>query len=293
MERKTNLDRLQDAPPWEWPRDAGELFLEILTDRNASAKDRLLAADLAGDFTVIDDALSDALMEIAGNAGEPDELRATAAISFGAALEQGDLFGFDDPDEVPISEETFERILVMLHDLYRDPTVPVLVRRRALEASVRAAQDWHTGAIAEAWSSGDRDWMLTAVFAMRWVRGFGDSILQALQTTDPEIHLEAVQAAGAEELEPALGHIVSLIEDPATPKPLLLVAIEAVGAIAPSEAGKILEDLLDSDDEDIAEAAEEAVDLAMQRETAELDFEDDEDDEDEEDEEEQGPVWRN
>jgi len=287
MERKTNLDSLQDTPPWEWPRDAGELFLEILTDPGASAKDRLTAADLAGDFTVIDDPLSDALMEIAGNAGEPDELRATAVISFGAALEQGDLFGFEDPDDVPISEETFERILVTLHDLYSDRSVPVLVRRRALEASVRAPQDWHNEAIAQAWSSGDRDWMLTAVFAMRWVRGFGDAILQALQTTDPEIHLEAVQAAGAAELKPALGHIVSLIEDAATPKPLLLVAIDAVAGIAPSDAEKILTDLLDSDDEDIAEAAEEAIASATEREASEFDLEDP-DDEDEEDEEEQG-----
>ena len=290
MERKTNLESLQDTPPWEWPGNAGELFLEILTDPGAGAKDRATAADLAGDVTVIDDPLCDALMQIAGNGAEPDELRATAVISFGAALEQADLFGFEDPEDVPISEETFERILVTLHDLYMDQRVPVLVRRRALEASVRAPQDWHPEAIAQAYSSGDRDWMLTAVFAMRWIRGFDDLILQALQTADPEIHLEAVQAAGVQELKPALGHIVSLIEDAATPKPLLLVAIEAVPGIAPSEAGEILTDLLDSDDEDIAEAAEEAIDSATQRETAEFDLDDPED---EEDQEEQAPGWRN
>jgi hypothetical protein len=170
----------------------------------------------------------------------------------------------------------------------------VLVRRRALEASVRAPQDWHPEAIAAAYSSGDRDWMLTAVFAMRWVRGFDNAILQALQTTDPDIHLEAVRAAGSEELKPALGHIVSLIGDAATPKPLLLAAIEAVAAIAPSDAGKILNHLLDSDDEDIAEAAEEAIDVATARESAEFDLEDDDDeDEDEEAGEEPAPGWRN
>jgi hypothetical protein len=48
------------------------------------------------------------------------------------------------------------------------------VRRRVLEASVRAPQDWHQEAIREAYSSGDESWRLTAVFCMRFVRGFKD-----------------------------------------------------------------------------------------------------------------------
>lgn len=293
MTRKTrthiDLVALQDAEPWQWPPNAGKLFLEILTDGNASAKDRLIVADLAGDLVVMNDMLSDALLEIAGNAAEPDELRATAAISCGPVLEQGDLFGFEDPDDVPIAEETFERIQGTLRQLYNDRSAPVLVRRRALEASVRAQQDWHPEAVAQAYSSGDRDWMLTAVFAMRWVRGFGDLILQALQSTDPEIHLEAVQAAGAQEVHAAEIHIVGLIRDPATPKPLLLAAIEAVPGVAPSDARTILGDLLDSDDEEIADTAEEAIDSAKAREMAgDLDDED-EDEEDDED----GPAWVN
>jgi hypothetical protein len=117
--------------------------------------------------------------------------------------------------------------------------------------------------------------MLTAVFSMRWVRGFDDQILAALQSADPEIHYEAVNAAGNWELDAAWSHIVELIHDAHTPKPLLLAAISAVGSIRPVEAGNILVDLADSEDEEIAEAADEAMAAA---EVA-SDEEDDEEDE--------------
>src|ERR1017187_8281640 len=99
-----DLKILQDTPPWDWPRGIGQKFLSILRDPKAKASDRLLAADLAGDFTVISDPLAHALLAIVGNAAEPEELRAAAAISLGPALEQADIDEFDDPESVPISE---------------------------------------------------------------------------------------------------------------------------------------------------------------------------------------------
>ena len=94
---------------------------------------------------------------------------------------------------------------------------------------------------------------------MRWVRGFDDQILLALKSDDLEIHLEAVITAGNWELDAAWSHVVKLVNDAHTPKPLLLAAIDAVGSIRPAEAGEILVDLADSDDEEIAEAADEAM----------------------------------
>jgi hypothetical protein len=128
-----------------------------------------------------------------------------------------------------------------------------------LEASVRAPETWHQDAIRNAYSSGDKEWMLTAVFSMRWVRGFDDQILLALKSVDPEMHYEAVKAAGNWELDAAWSHIVELVNDAHTPKPLLLAAIGAVSSIRPAEAREILVDLADSDDEEIAEAANEAM----------------------------------
>jgi hypothetical protein len=255
------LKALLAAPPWDWPSDAGRIFHKILTDSKASESDRLIAAELAGDFTVINDALSDALLGIV-SAGEPEALRAAAAISLGPVLEHSDTFEFDDPDDCPITEHTFHRIQFALHKLYLDAGVPRTVRRRILEASVRAPQDWHRDAIKHAYSSGDRDWMLTAVFSMRWVRGFDDSILEALKSGDTDIQYEAVVAAGNWELNAALSHIVALVDAADTPKRLRLAAIGAAAEIAPHQARELLGDLIDSDDPEIAEAADEAIALA-------------------------------
>jgi hypothetical protein len=254
-----DLKTLMDTPPWDWPKDAGKIFQKILNDSRAEESDRLVAAELAGDSTVINDDLADALMAIIRHADEPEKLRARAAISLGAVLEQADTDGFEDPDDVPISERTFRNIQDTLHRLYLDNSNPKEVRRRILEASVRAPKDWHQNAITAAYSSGDKDWMLTAVFSMRWVRGFDNQILEALRSADPEIQYQAVNAAGNWELDAAWPRIVVLLNDAGTPKPLLLAAIGAASSIRPQEAREILIDLAASDDEEIAEAADEAI----------------------------------
>jgi hypothetical protein len=257
-----NLKTMLDTPPWDWPRDAAKTIRNALIDRRANASNRLIAAELAGDFTVIGDNLADALMAIVRNPDEPEELRARAAISFGPALEHAYTNEFDDPDDIRITERTFRNIQNLLQELYLDTGVPKEVRRRILEASVRAPEDWHKSAIISAYGSGDQDWVLTAVFSMRWIRGFDKQILEALKSTNGEILYEAVQAAGELELEAAWSHIIALLKDAGTPKPLLLAAIDAAANIRPGEAWATLGDFTSSKDEDIAEAAQEALETA-------------------------------
>jgi len=79
-----------------------------------------------------------------------------------------------------------------------------------------------------------------------------------LKNDDPEIHYEAVIAAGNWDLDAAWSRIVELVHDPHSPKPLLLAAIGALGSIRPAEAREILLDLADSNDKEIAEAVKEA-----------------------------------
>jgi hypothetical protein len=281
MELKTLLE----TPPWEWPPDAGRTFHKVLVDKRADAEDRLIAAELAGDLVVMNEELAADLAAIVGSVDEADDLRAGAAISFGPAFEQADTFGFDDPmdeDEVPFGEDTFHSIQGLLEKVYRDSGTPKLVRRRVLEGSVRAPADWHREAITTAFATGDRDWILTAVFAARYVKGFDKQILEALESKDEDIHYEAVQAAGQWELDAAGPHIIELVHDRHTPKPLRLAAIGAIGSIRPAEADEILGDLLDSEDEEIAEAADEAIAMAH----GALDMED-------EAEEDEGGSWVN
>ena len=258
-----DLKTFQELAPWEWPSNAALFFQTVLLNKRAKESDRVIAAGLAGDWVAINDDLANILMEIVRNPGEPEELRAKAAVSLGPVLEGVDTMDFNDPDdEPPITEETFRKIQRLLQTVYQDGETPKYLRRRILEAAVRAPLDWQHEAIRRAYYSSDKEWLLTAVFCMQYIRGFDDEILESLNNPDPYIHRHAVLAAGNWELDAAWRHVVALAEDPETDKDLLLGAIEAVSSIRPQEAGPVLMDLTDSDDEEIAEAAKDAMMMA-------------------------------
>lgn len=113
-----DLKALQDTPPWDWPSDAGKKFQEILIDRQADETDRLIAAECAGDLVVINDDLADALTAITSSPDESGQLRATGAIALGPVLELAETDGFEDPDDVPISQRAFDNIRDLLQKLH-------------------------------------------------------------------------------------------------------------------------------------------------------------------------------
>jgi hypothetical protein len=78
-----NLTALKDTPPWEWPEGVAPALLEILRGDRDSASDFLLAAELAGDLTVINDELVEALLSILRSGDQPEAVRGQAAISLG------------------------------------------------------------------------------------------------------------------------------------------------------------------------------------------------------------------
>jgi hypothetical protein len=253
---------LKDVPPWEWPEDAAKILLGVLLGKGTSDADRRLAVELAGNFTAVDDELAEALLSTLRSGENSAEVRSRAAISLGPVLEHGDTAGFGDVDDAPISEETYRRLRESMVELYRDASVPKEVRRRILEASVRAPQPWHQDAVRAAYASDDAAWKLTAVFCMSFVPGFDRSILEALDSEDDDIHREAIAAACERELDGAWPHVAALLSSPDTEKRLLLAAIEAAATIRPREAAEALLALADSEDEEVAAAVGEALAMA-------------------------------
>ena len=257
-----DIKTLKDIPPWEWPMNADTIIFEALGDKQAADSDRLVAAELAGDATVVNDELAEALLSIVGKDSESDDLRGQAAISLGPALEYAFIEDFEDPDDVPITESMFRRIQKAFHKLYLDENARKVVRRRILEASVRAPQDWHPKAVRDAYNGEDEDWRLTAVFCMQYIRGFDKQILESLSDKNPNIVYEAVCGAGNWEIDAAWPHIAALVTSEETEKDLLLAAIESAALIRPHQASEILGHLLESEDEDISETAYEALAMA-------------------------------
>jgi hypothetical protein len=104
-----------------------------------------------------------------------------------------------------------------------------------------------------------------------------------LDDEDPDIHYEAVLAAGAWGVEGAWRHVRSLLARPTSDKALLLAAIEASATIRPEEAPELLADFLVSGEDDIAAAAEEAVAMAEGLTGSDENENDEDEDEDDED----------
>jgi len=253
-ERTMNMYTLADTPPWDWPIDVNDKI------------------ELAGNMVVIDDGLTEELLRILASPEETDSLRARAAISLGPALEEADIGGFEDPDMLTVSEGMIQQAKASLQGLHNDPQIPKEVRRAALEASVRAPEPWHPGAIRTAFHDGDSEWRLTAVFCMRFIPGFDEEIVEALADGDAEILYQAVCAAGDQEVDGAWSFIRRMVlgaasgapilpDDPDAEWSILLAAMNAVASIRPLEAHETLSGLVESDDEDISEAALEALDI--------------------------------
>jgi len=182
---------LQTTPAWEWPPDASQTIKAVLIDAHASEEDRIAAALLAGDCVVIDEPLITALCSVLRSDKESDKLRAVAAIAFGPVLE----LQSEDDDDLPVSPKSLGQAQQALRAVHDDATAPILVRRRALEASVRNPEPWHNPAVLSAYERGG-DWKVTAVFCMRYVPGFEAQIVASLSDPDPAMLIEAVAAAG-------------------------------------------------------------------------------------------------
>lgn len=253
------------------------MLLETITDPSLDRTDpdvqegRLVAIELAGEAGVMNDAMALALINLARDPEEDPPARERAALSLGPILEYVDTEGFDDlladvglpgEDDLPISETVLHRIQDELRAVYMDGQAPKDVRRSALEASIRAPRGWHRDAVRAAYFSGDEDWLMTAVFAMHWVQGFDEQIMEALGSDDDRVRLLALHAAGGSEVARAWPVVSEILRDERDDKELLLTAIEAAPGVNAAGAAMLLASLADSPDQEIAEAALEAITLA-------------------------------
>ncbi len=273
-----DLNTIINTPPWEWEDGTGEYLLTIIRDKQAEGAARRRAIELSGNLILINDEIAMTLINILLDTDEPANIRAMSAIGLGPVLEEMDMYDSDLLDlpyeeEVPISTMIYHEIMGTMKTVYDDATAPKQVRRRILEASILSRQEWHQNAIETAYASDDLDWVITAVFCMQSISGFDEQILEALEHENPIVHRNAVLGAGLWELKAAQKHVVRILENEKEDLDLLLTAIEAIVELAPAEAGIYLLDLADWKDEQIAEAANDAMmEAAMLSEMEEMDL---------------------
>ncbi len=249
-----SLEALKNSEPWDWPASADQVILKALQDTASSPEDRALAAEFGGDPTVVNVELIEAMLQIIQSHDETENLRLTCIMALGPVLELLDMGDLDDQNELRRQALLLPEIL---HTLHTDKNEPTILRRRALETSVRYDQDWHAGAIAVALEDSDTAWHRTAVFAMRFVSGFEKQIMEALGSDDPDTEFQAVCAADVWQLEPAWSHVLDLVRNHETEKYLRMAALEAMASINPDEAAGIIAELGEFADEETNDLAEE------------------------------------
>lgn len=254
-----SLQRLSDIPMWEWPVGANNTILDGL--KSTEIEHRRLAVEIAGQ--IVDDEIAKEVLSLIRDE-QDEEVAGRAAIALGPALEMCDLDGYEDGlDTPPLSENVFEQVVDSLESIYRDATAPKLVRRRVLEAAVRAARPWQKDAVRAAWRSDDPEWQVTAVFCMGYLPGFDAQIVEALYNASEAIQFEAVRAAGEREVTGAADMVLELAAADTTEDDLRLVAVQALSTPNPSGSEELLATLIDSDNEELAEVAEEALEERM------------------------------
>lgn len=256
-----DLDVLARLPMWEWPEEARETILAGLSE----PEDRELAVELAAEIAGHEEQVAAALLDVVEDDEAPPELRAGAAIALGPGLEEySNELGFDlgigEPDTW--SKALFDAVTATLRRLVDDEAAPTLLRRRALEASVRAPQPWLADAVRAALERPGPEWRMTAIFAARWVPGFEDAIREALGATHPEVLAQALLAAGAREMREAGAVALRLARSPETELELRLAAVAALATVDARGAEELLLTLSEHEDGELSDVARDAL---MQR----------------------------
>ena len=279
MERERLMSRLRRIEETYELRDAQDRAA-IVEGLRAEDEEMREAAKEAAAGAMVDDLARD-LVALIADASASDDARGDAAIALGPALEVCHYEGYEEHgEEMPLTAPVFAEVKQALESLYADESVSVLVRRRILEAAVRAPVEWQMAAIRTAWASDDADWRLTAVFCMGQVEGFRDELIAAMAADDLDLRCEAIFAAAEADMEEAGPEVIKLAQTTSLDKDVRMAAIHALAMIAPEGAPEALEALVDDEDPEISEMAQEALDELL---LGEEDFDDDDEDLDDED----------
>jgi HEAT repeat protein len=183
-----------------------------------------------------------------------------AAVRAEAALALGRFVMLGEFEEV--RPRDVEAVTNALRSTFADPAEAAEVRGRAVEALGASSQPWARDIIHDAYDTGDRVLMTSAVHAMGrsadnyWL----PTLLTELQSEDPEMRYEAAAACGMIEDEEAVPYLVEMVDD--EDGDVREQVLMALGAIGGDEAIEALREQTNAPDERTREAALQALEEA-------------------------------
>lgn len=218
-----------------------------LTDSEASV--RKVALDMLWDAEALD--LLPTFIRMLENDLSP-EVRAAAATALGIFIYKGEL------EEIPQNAlHDVEEILLKV----ATGSDVIDVRRHALESLGYSSRDELPALIKSAYESGNREWKISALFAMGRSadQAWAPVVMKNINHPDPDIQVEAVRAAGELELESAREPLLELITETLEDQEVRMAtawALSQIGGEGVREAlEKIAEDSEDDEETDFIETA--------------------------------------
>jgi len=239
------LRRLTESDDW---RDSFEpIYLKLVDDESPEVREAAVVAlwDLANPAHI------ELLMDKVENDSETC-VRAKAASVLGVFVYEG-LFG----DRV--TQVQYLAVRKLLLDLANNPDETVAVRRMAIEAISFEADEPVRELIMWAYHHPSTELKMTAIFAMgrshneRWF----ETILEELDSAEPRLRIEAINAAAEAQIELATPRLRNLALG--KNKEARLAAIWALAYTRGPGAIETLEMCAESDDEEVARLAQDAV----------------------------------
>ena len=193
---------------------------------------------------------------------EDIQVRAASATALGKYVYLGEI------DELPIdTQRNIEDHLLAATTGGDDK----LVRRRALESLGYSGRTEIPPLIEAAYASNDKDWVVSALFAMgrSMHEGWETLVLEKLDSNLPAVRAEAARAAGELELSEAVSTLIELLDDPNDDvREACIWSLSEIGGEGVREA---LENLYEeTEDEEEAEFIDNALDNLAFTEDTEL-----------------------
>lgn len=189
--------------------------------------------------------------------GQTIKVRTAAAQALGQYVYLGELEEIDNTALMVVEQALLTSI--------RDGDEALDVVRRAIEAISFSGREGIPQIIENAYYHDEEQMQVSAIFAMgrngnskRWA----EIILSELDSTNSQLRFEAVRAAGELNLTDAVPKLIDLVNQEADSE-IQQSAIWSLGQIGGPEAREMIESLLDTDDEALQTAAEEALEEIM------------------------------
>lgn len=240
------MEQLRDFAEEDFEQDFNALYRAGLTD----VEERVRLAALDGLFEDEHPSLIAPLIALLKD--DPSEpVRAAAAESLGRFVLLGESDGMTQPRRDQVYAALMRALLI-------EPA-GALVHRRALESLAYVTNEEMDFQIRAAFNAPDDLLRLSAIVAMGHSnnRAYKDMVRSELHSLSPAVRREAARASGSLEDEDAVPDLAQLLDD--GDESVRFVTLDALAEIGGKDAKRLLEAATNSEDEEFAAHAAEAL----------------------------------